>query len=79
MGPSLSPDLTTPRVIWDKRGNPTRHVSDILRIERWELRQAIHEIKARNNLGAADRVTVYSDGKVTDINGNEIGNIHDEV
>jgi len=79
MGLPLSPDLTAARVIWDKRGNPTRHVSDVLRVERWELRQAIHKIKSRNNLGATDRVFVYSDGKVTDVNGNEIGNIHDEV
>jgi hypothetical protein len=66
-------------VIWDRRDNPTRHVSDAIGIERWELRQAIHKIKARNNLGPADRTIIYSDGKVTDTNGDEIGNVHDEI
>lgn len=76
MGPQ---QVSGTRVIWDKRGNPTRHVSDALKIQRWELRQALHKIKARNNLGATDRVTVHSDGKVTDDNGGEIGNVHDEI
>jgi hypothetical protein len=66
-------------VIWDKRGNPTRHVSDALGIERWQHRQAIHKIKAGNNLGGNDKVIVHSDGKVTDVNGSEIGNIFDEI
>jgi hypothetical protein len=67
------------RVIWDKRGNPTRHVSEVLGIARWQLRTAHHKIKARSNLGATDKTIIYSDGKVTDANGCEIGNIHDEV
>ena len=68
-----------PRVIWDKRGNPTRHVSDVLGIKRWQLRVAIHRIKTRSNLGPTDKVIIFSDGKVTDANGDEIGNIHDEL
>jgi len=40
---------------------------------------AHHKIKARSNLGATDKTIIYSDGKVTDANGCEIGNIHDEV
>jgi len=66
-------------VIWDKRGNPTRHVSNALGITRWQLRVAIHKIKARSNLGATDRLIISSDGRVTDINGDEVGNIFDEV
>jgi hypothetical protein len=50
-----------------------------LGIERWQLRQAIHKIKAGNNLGGNDKVIVHSDGKVTDVNGSEIGNIFDEI
>jgi hypothetical protein len=80
MGPP-SPGAGEPEaaVIWDKRGSPTRHVSDVLKIERWRLRAAIHKIKAGNNLGGADKVIIHSDGKVTDVNGNEIGNVFDEI
>jgi len=68
------------RLIWDKlRRNPTKTVSDQLRIERWQLRGAIHKIKAANNLGATDRVFIYDDGSVTDEKGEPLGNIHDEI
>ncbi len=30
------------------------------------------------NLGGADKVIIYDNGKVTDVNGSEIGNIFDE-
>ena len=68
-----------PRVIWDKSRNPTRHVSDALGIERWQLGAAIHKIKAKNNLGPNDRTIIHCDGKVTDVHGDEIGNIYDEI
>jgi hypothetical protein len=67
------------RIIWDKKRNPTPYVSESLGIERWQLRQAIHKIKARSNLGAADHVVIYDDGKVTDEGGEHLGNVHDEV
>ncbi|MGD0104282.1 MAG: hypothetical protein ABSC06_09615 [Rhodopila sp.] len=66
-------------VIWDKTGNPTQNVSDRLGIERWQLRGAIHKIKAGNNFGANDKVIIHSDGKVTDVDGSEIGNVFDEI
>ena len=69
----------TPRVIWDQNRNPTKHVSDALGIERWQLREAVHKIKTNNNLRPADRIVIYNDGKVTDANGAEIGNIYDEI
>lgn len=67
------------RIIWDRSGNPTRYVSDALGIARWQLRAALHVIKRRADLGGQDRVVIYDDGKVTDVNGDEIGNILDEV
>ena len=67
------------RIIWDRAGRPTRYVSDALGIERWQLGVALHKIKARSNLGGADRVIIYDDGVVTDANGDAIGNIHDEL
>jgi hypothetical protein len=67
------------RIIWDHSGNPTRYVSDTLGISRGQLRQARHEVKRRANLGAQDRLVVYEDGGVTDANGDDIGNILDEV
>jgi hypothetical protein len=66
-------------VIWDKTRNPTKYVSDALGIARWLLRAAIHKIKARSNLGPTDKVIIFSDGKVTGVNGSEIGNVFDEI
>ena len=67
------------RIIWDQSANPTRYVNDELGIERWQLRDALHKIKARSDLGGRDRVIIYDNGTVTDADGNEVGNIHDEV
>ena len=67
------------RIIWDRSGNPTRYVSDALGIARWQLREALHLIKRRSNLGALDRVIVYENGRVTDASDDDIGNILDEV
>jgi hypothetical protein len=67
------------RIIWDRSGNPTRYVSDELGIARWQLGRAVHRIKAYNNLGATDRTIIYDDGRVTDANGDDIGNIFNEV
>lgn len=66
-------------MIWDRAGNPTRYVSDQLGITRVQLHVALHKIKAYSNLGATDRTVIYDDGKLTDENGEYIGNIHDEV
>jgi hypothetical protein len=77
--PDEGPSSSSPRVIWDKRRNPTKHVSEVLRIARWQLRGAIHRIKARSNLGAQDRIVIHSDGSVKDDGGAEIGNILDEL
>lgn len=66
------------RIVWDRTGNPTAYVSDALKITRWELRSALHTIKARSDLRVTDPVIIYDDGKVTDAHGEEIGNIHDE-
>ncbi|MGD0431410.1 MAG: hypothetical protein ABSA58_09985 [Acetobacteraceae bacterium] len=67
------------RVIWDRSDNPTRYVSDTLGIAHWQLRAALHQIKRRANLGGRDRIVIYDDGRVTDVNGDDIGNILDEV
>ena len=67
------------RVIWDKLRNPTKYVSSQLGIEQWQLRAAIHKIKARSHLGATDRVIIYDDGLVTDDKHAPLGNIHEEI
>jgi hypothetical protein len=64
-------------VLWDKSENPTKYVSDQLGIERWQLREAIHKIKASS--GPTDRVIIYDDGTLTDSNGEPVGNILDEI
>jgi hypothetical protein len=67
------------KVIWSKGTNPDPYVSQTLGITEWELRAAIHKLKAQAGLGGADSVTIYDDGTVTDANGEDIGNIHDEI
>jgi hypothetical protein len=69
-----------PRILWDKLNrSPTKHVSDQLGVEDWQLRAAIHKIKGHSGLGGSDRVIIYDDGSVTDENGEPIGNIYDEI
>jgi hypothetical protein len=68
-----------PRLIWSRPGNPGRAVSEALGIERWQLRNALHRIKEDAGLAGADRVTIWDDGTVTDIQGELIGNIHDRI
>jgi hypothetical protein len=67
------------RIVWNRRGNPPRYVSDQLGIEHWQLGEAIHEIKPAGNLRASDRVIIYDDGMVTDEHGDVLGNIYDEI
>jgi hypothetical protein len=67
------------RILWDKLRNPTPYVSQTLRIEEWQLRNAIHAIKRRCGRTGADRVIIYDDGAVTDEHGEALGNVHDEV
>ena len=50
------------RVIWDKRGNPPKYVSDRLHIHHGQLGEAIHELKAAADLRPAERVIVYNHG-----------------
>jgi hypothetical protein len=66
------------RIVWDRSDNPPKYISDVLGITRWQLRNKWHKIKARSNLGATDRTIIYDDGRVTDANGDEIGNILSE-
>lgn len=67
------------RIIWDRPGNPTKYVSDRLQISRRDLGRALHKIKARYNLRAADRVVIYDDGAVTDQAFEPLGNIYEEI
>jgi hypothetical protein len=67
------------RVIWDRRENLSKYVSDQLGITREQLGDAIHELKAAGNLSPADRVIIYDDGTVTDEHGYVLGNICNEI
>ena len=67
------------RIIWNRRENPSKYVSDQLGITREQLGDAIHEIKAAGNLRATDGVVIYDDGTVTDERGDAHGNIYDEL
>ena len=67
------------RVIWDRRENPSKYVSDKLGITREQLGDAIHELKTAGNLSPAERVIIYDDGTVTDESGYVLGNIYNEI
>jgi hypothetical protein len=67
------------RIIWDKRGNPTKCVSGRLGIQHWQLGDAIHELTAAGDLSRAERVIIYDDGTVTNESGYVLGNIHNEI
>ena len=66
-------------ILWDKKRDPTPYVWETLGITEIQLGEAIHKIKAASNLGGRDRVIIYTDGNVKDENGEDVGNIHDEV
>ena len=66
-------------VIWNRRENPSKYVSDRLGITHEQLGEALHEIKASGNLRAADRVIICDDDMVTDKYGEPLGNIYDEL
>lgn len=40
--------------------------------------RALHKIKAAGDLSGTDRVIIYSDGPVTDDQGEPLGNLYDE-
>jgi hypothetical protein len=67
------------RIIWSDPGNPTSEVSRALRIERLQLRQALHRIKRAQGLKGADRVIIWNDGSVTDQQDNVLGNVYDKI
>ena len=67
------------RVIWDRRENPSKYVSDKLGITREQLGDAIHELKTAGNLSPAERVIICDDGTVTDESGYVLGNIYNEI
>jgi hypothetical protein len=67
------------RVIWDRPTYPGRYVSDSLGIERWQLKEAIHRIKASHALRPTDRIIIYDNGDVADTAGDRIANIYDEI
>jgi hypothetical protein len=63
------------RVIWNRGDSPSEHVAQELGLEHFQVRSAIHTIKAKTNLRGPDRVTIYENGDVTDERGEDIGNI----
>jgi hypothetical protein len=67
------------RIIWSNPGNPSNEVSRAFGIERRQLRRALHRIKHAQGLKGADRVTIWSDGSVTDPQDNVLGNVDDEI
>lgn len=80
--PSVSRNYSQPptgKILGSQSGNPTTDVSDALGIERWQLRDAIHKIKASSNLSGRDGVIIYTDGRVTDTQGDELGNVYSEI
>jgi hypothetical protein len=67
------------QILWSSAGNPPRWVSSRLGISEWDFSDALHKIKKAAGLRGADRVTIMSDGTVTDHHGDAIGNLYDEI
>jgi hypothetical protein len=66
------------RILWSNPGNPPDSVARELGMEPRHFSRALHKIKAASDLSGADRVVLYSDGSVTDEQGERLGNLHDE-
>ena len=66
------------RILWSNPGNPPDSVARALGMELRRFSRALHKIKAASDLSGADRVVIYSDGSVTDEQGEPLGNLHDE-
>jgi hypothetical protein len=66
------------RILWSNPGNPPASVARALGMELRRFSGALHKIKAASDLSGMDRVVIYSDGSVTDEQGEPLGNLHDE-
>jgi hypothetical protein len=66
------------RILWSHPGNPPDSVARALGMEPRHFSRALHKIKAAGDLSGADLVVIYSDGRVTDEQGEPLGNLHDE-
>ena len=66
------------RILWSNPGNPPDSVARALGMAPRHVSRALHKIKAASDLSGADRVIIYSDGRVTDEQGEPLGNLHDE-
>jgi hypothetical protein len=71
--------MRRPSIVWSETGNPTNQVSRALGLQRHQLRRALHRIKRALGLKGADRVIIWSDGSVTDLQNNVLGNVYDEI
>ena len=66
--------------IWSKKSNPDQATANKLGMKRYDLGTAIETIKGAAGLAGADAVDLYSNGDVVDqMNGEIIGNVHDEL
>ena len=66
------------RILCSNPGNPPDAVARALGMAPTRFSGALHKIKAASDLSGADRVIIYSDGAVTDFQGETLGNLHDE-
>jgi len=69
---------TSARILWSNPDNPPDAVARALGMTPTRFSGALHKIKAANDLSGVDRVIIYSDGSVTDEQGEPLGNLHDE-
>ena len=65
-------------ILWSNPGNPPDTVARALGLEPRRFGRALHKIKAASDLSGGDRVLIYSDGTVSDEQGEPIGNLPDE-
>ena len=65
-------------IVWSNPGNPPDSVARAVGMEPRRFSRALHKIKGASDLSGSDRVVIYSDGWVTDEQGERLGNLHDE-
>jgi hypothetical protein len=66
------------RVVWSNPGNPPDSVAQALGIAPRHFSRALHKIKAANDFSSMDHVIIYSDGRVTDEQGEPLVSLNDE-
>lgn len=71
-------DRSRTRILRSQSGNPPGSVPRALGMVPRRFSPALHKIKAAGDLSGTDRVVTYSNGSVTDEQGEPLGNLYED-